>query len=103
MVYLERIKEVKSLGGGAGRGRVPPLLLVFLSMEGVAMSEKRISQLVEAGAAKDAAAFSPKARTVIGNLSDEEFNSVLSIRKQIIAVASQEDLAAFDQCLSFIF
>jgi uncharacterized protein YdhG (YjbR/CyaY superfamily) len=85
------------------QGRVPPLLLVFLWKETAMSDDKRISQLVEAGVAKNAEAFSPKAKTVIGNLSDEEFNSVLSIRRQIIAVASREDVAAYDQCLSFIF
>jgi hypothetical protein len=39
---------------------------------------------------------------VINRLSETEFNSVLTIRKQIISIAGQEALDAYDKCFSFI-
>jgi hypothetical protein len=66
------------------------------------MSENRIQRLVEAGVAENAGAFSTQAKKVIGGLSDEEFNCILTIRRQVIAVVSQEDKDHFDHCWSFI-
>jgi hypothetical protein len=64
------------------------------------MAETRIQQLAAAGVAHP---LSPKATKVINGLSDEEFNSVLSIRRQVIAVVSKDEQEKYDECLSFIF
>ena len=69
-----------------------------LSAEG----ENRIQILVEAGVVASPADFSSNAKRVIQRLSDTEFNSVLTIRKQIISIAGQEALDAYDKCFSFI-
>jgi hypothetical protein len=68
----------------------------------MAETENRIDILIKAGVAKEPGDFSPNAKTVINGLSDTEFNSVLTIRRQIIAVAGQEGVDAYDKCFSFI-
>jgi hypothetical protein len=69
-----------------------------LSAEG----ENRIQILVEAGVVESPADFSSNAKKVINRLSETEFNSVLTIRRQIISIAGQEALDAYDKCFSFI-
>ena len=49
------------------------------------MSEHRIQQLIAAGVAEKSSDFTKEARQTINALSDDEFNSILTIRTRIYA------------------
>lgn len=64
------------------------------------MPDNRIQALVDLGIGGQPEDFSLDARRTIDSISDEEFNSILTIRKQFMPVGSSE--GQDDQCLGFI-
>lgn len=67
------------------------------------MLDNRIQELIEAGVAANPDAFSGNAKKVIDKLSDEEFNSLLVIRREILSVVGKAGQDVYDLCLTFIF
>jgi hypothetical protein len=65
------------------------------------MSEHRIQQLIAAGVAERSSDFTKEARQVINDLSDDEFNSILSIRDKIYAEGGQPAGHHYDTFVCF--
>jgi hypothetical protein len=67
------------------------------------MPDHRIAVLIKAGVASDPSDFSPEAKKVIEELTDEEFNALLSMREKISQLNGRTALEQFDRivCIAF--
>lgn len=63
--------------------------------------DTRVQQLIAAGMAQDAQ-LSDRARQVLNSLSDDEFNSLLSIRSKVISTGTADAQQEYDRFLSFV-
>lgn len=65
-------------------------------------NENRFQQLVDLGVVDNIGKISPLAKDTIRDLSDPEFQFLLSLRGKIFEKGGAEARAEYDQCLSLI-
>jgi hypothetical protein len=66
------------------------------------LDENRIQQLIDAGVAGSPADFSAAAKQLIKDLSDDEFNCLLSTRAKVLSLGGDQAQQEYDKFVSVV-